>query len=286
MKIYDRKTGEYEETEQFGAGKLEFLYNNAFGRFFLWLAVSPLVSGIYGKINSTKKSAKKIPDFIKDQGIDMQDFEDREYVSFNDFFTRKLREGKRPIDYSPTALIAPADSKLLVYKIEEGMRMQVKGRDYTVDEILGEGTDCSEFDTGYALVFRLCVGDYHRFGYPDNGSLVSHKKIKGKLHTVSPISKDHKIYKENSREVSILKTENFDTIAYIAVGALLVGKIVDYGLSSFTKGEEKGYFEPGGSTVIVIVKDIVNIDEDILKQSAEGIETKVKYGEKIGELKC
>ena len=286
MKIYDRKTGEYEETEQFGAGKLEFLYNNAFGRLFLWLAVSPLVSGIYGKINSTKKSAKKIPDFIKDQGIDMQDFEDREYVSFNDFFTRQLREGKRPIDNSPTALIAPADSKLLVYKIEEGMRMQVKGRDYTVDEILSKGTDCSEFDKGYALVFRLCVGDYHRFGYPDNGSLVSHKKIKGKLHTVSPISKDHKIYKENSREVSILKTENFDTIAYIAVGALLVGKIVDYGLSSFTKGEEKGYFEPGGSTVIVIVKDIVNIDEDILKQSAEGIETKVKYGEKIGELKC
>ena len=286
MKIYDRKTGEYEETEQFGAGKLEFLYNNAFGRLFLWLAVSPLVSGIYGKINSTKKSAKKIPDFIKDQGIDMQDFEDREYVSFNDFFTRKLREGKRPIDNSPTALIAPADSKLLVYKIEEGMRMQVKGRDYTVDEILGEGTDCSEFDTGYALVFRLCVGDYHRFGFPDSGSLVSHKKIKGKLHTVSPISKDHKIYKENSREVSILKTENFDTIAYIAVGALLVGKIVDYGRSSFTKGEEKGYFEPGGSTVIIIVKDIVNIDDDILKQSAEGIETKVKYGEKIGELIC
>ena len=285
MKIYDRETKSYEEIEQFGARKLEFLYNNAFGRLFLWLAVSPLVSGIYGKINSTKKSAKKIPDFIKEQGIDMQDFEDREYTSFNDFFTRKLREGKRIVDTNPTSLIAPADSKLLVYKIEEGMKMFVKGREYTVDEILGEGTLSDEFDTGYALVFRLCVGDYHRYCFPDRGVLITHKKIKGKLHTVSPISKDHKIYKENTREVSLLDTENFGKIAFVEVGALLVGKIVNSGATSFEKGEEKGYFEPGGSTVIVFVKDIIDIDEDILRESEAGIETKVKYGEKIGELK-
>ncbi|MBP5275621.1 MAG: phosphatidylserine decarboxylase, partial [Lachnospiraceae bacterium] len=140
MKIYDRENKTYEEIEQFGAGKLEFLYNNAFGRLFLWLAVSPLVSGINGKINSTKKSAKKIPDFIKEQGIDMRDFEDREYTSFNDFFTRKLREGKRVVDTNPTSLIAPADSKLLVYRIEEGMRLFVKGREYTVNEILEDDT--------------------------------------------------------------------------------------------------------------------------------------------------
>ena len=286
MRIYDRETKSYEEIEQFGAGKLEFLYNNAFGRLFLWLAVSPLVSGIYGKINSTKKSAKKIPDFIKEQGIDMQDFEDREYTSFNDFFTRKLREGKRIVDTNPSSLIAPADSKLLVYKIEEGMKMFVKGREYTVDEILGEGTLSDEFDTGYALVFRLCVGDYHRYCFPDRGTLITHKRIKGKLHTVSPISKDHKIYKENTREVSLLDTENFGKIAFVEVGALLVGKIVNSGATSFEKGEEKGYFEPGGSTVIVFVKDIINIDEDILRESEAGIETKVKYGEKIGELKC
>ena len=286
MKIYDRETKSYEEIEQFGAGKLEFLYNNAFGRLYLCLAVSPLVSGIYGKINSTKKSAKKIPDFIKEQGIDMQDFEDREYTSFNDFFTRKLREGKRVVDTNPTSLIAPADSKLLVYRIEEGMRLFVKGREYTVNEILEDDTLSREFDTGYALVFRLCVDDYHRYCFPDSGSLITHKKIKGKLHTVSPVSKDHKIYKENSREVSILETDNFGKIAFVEVGALLVGKIVNNSLTAFDKGQEKGYFEPGGSTVIVLIKDIVNIDEDILKESAEGIETKVKYGEKIGELKC
>ena len=105
--------------------------------------------------------------------------------------------------------------------------------------------------------------------------------IKGKLHTVSPVSKNHKIYMENTRQVNLLKTEKFGTIAYIEVGAMLIGRIVDNGTDVFEKGQEKGYFEPGGSTVIILVKN-VEIDKDIMEQSASGIETKVRYGERIG----
>lgn len=281
MKIYDRVTKTYEEIEQYGAGKLEFLYNNPFGRLFLRLAVSSFVSGIYGKRNSSKRSAKKIPGFIKEQNIDMNDFEDREYVSFNDFFTRKIRPGKRPVDMDDKALISPADSKLLVYKIDNDTKLFVKGRDYTAGEILGDEKEADAFKNGYALVFRLCVNDYHRYCYTDSGSVIKSRKIKGKLHTVSPVSKDHKIYKENSREVYILKTDNFGTVAYVAVGAMLVGKMVDGGAKVFEKGQEKGYFEPGGSTVIIFVNN-VSIDEDIMEQSINGIETKVRYGEGIG----
>ncbi len=281
MKIYDRKTKTYEDIVQYGAGKLDFLYNNPVGRIFLGIAVSPFVSNIYASKNAKKSSVKKIPAFIKEHNIDMSDFEDREYKSFTDFFTRKIRYGKRPVDMTPGALISPADSKLLVYEIEKDTSMRIKGRTYTVDEILADAENAKEFAGGYALVFRLTVDDYHRFCYPDKGCLISKRFIKGKLHTVSPVSKDHKIYMENTRLVNLLKTEKFGTIAYIEVGAMLIGRIVDNGTDVFEKGQEKGYFEPGGSTVILLVKN-VEIDKDIMEQSASGIETKVRYGERIG----
>lgn len=283
MKIYDRRSRHYELVEQFGASKLEFLYNNVFGRIFLRLAVSHFVSNIYGKVNSTKRSAKKIPAFVNEHHIKMDDFEQRKYTSFNDFFTRKIRYGKRPVNMAKDVLISPADSKLLVYEIDDEMRMMVKGRGYTLDEILGDAEAAQEFKGGKALVFRLSVDDYHRFCYPDRGCLISRKTIKGRLHTVSPISKRYKIYKENYREVNMLKTENFGTLAYIEVGAMLIGRIVDNGTDVFDKGQEKGYFEPGGSTVVMLVNN-VEIDQDIMEQSDMGIETKVRYGERIGTV--
>lgn len=281
MKIYDRRTDTYEEIVQYGAGKLAFLYNNPLGRLLLGIAVSPFVSNVYAWKNSRKSSAKKIPGFIKEHNIDMSDYENREYKSFTDFFTRKIRYGKRPVDMTPEALISPADSKLLVYKIEKDTTLRIKGRTYTADEILADSENAGEFAGGYALVFRLTVDDYHRFCYPDRGCLISRRLIKGKLHTVSPVSKDHKIYMENTRSVNLLKTENFGTVAYIEVGAMLIGRIVDNGTDVFEKGQEKGYFEPGGSTVVILVKN-VEIDKDIMEQSASGIETKVRYGERIG----
>ena len=281
MKIYDRRTDTYEDIVQYGAGKLAFLYNNPLGRLLLGIAVSPFVSNAYAWKSSRKSSAKKFPGFIKEHNIDMSDYEDREYKSFTDFFTRKIRYGKRPVDMAPEALISPADSKLLVYEIEKDTTLRIKGRTYTADEILADSENAGEFAGGYALVFRLTVDDYHRFCYPDRGCLISRRLIKGKLHTVSPVSKDHKIYMENTRSVNLLKTENFGTVAYIEVGAMLIGRIVDNGTDVFEKGQEKGYFEPGGSTVVILVKN-VEIDKDIMEQSASGIETKVRYGERIG----
>ena len=81
-------------------------------------------------------------------------------------------------------------------------------------------------------------------------------------------------------------TNNFGKIIYIEVGALLVGKINNYNKDKYVKGEEKGYFELGGSTIVILTSDKVKIDNDIINYSNKGIETKVKYGERIGELMC
>lgn len=283
MRIYDRKKKEYEEIVQYGQGALKFLYGNFFGRLLLRIAVSPSASRLYGYINSKPGSRKKIPEFIESNNIRMEDFEDREYVSFNDFFTRKLRPGARTIDLDKNRLISPADAKLLVYDIREDLRIEVKDRTYSLDEIAPGINDLTEYSGGVCLVYRLCVDDYHRYCFIDNGSVKESRIIKGKLHTVSPLSKAYKIYKENHRIINVLATDHFGEMIHIEVGALLVGKIINRDVSKFSKGEEKGYFEPGGSTIVQLFKkNTVKIDEDILNQSLDNTETKVLYGEGVG----
>ena len=284
MKIYDRHKKEYIETQQYGQGKLEFLYGSTFGRILLKLVISPFTSKIYGLYNSMPASKKKVQPFIQKYSISISEFEKSEYNSFNDFFTRKRKTDFINIDTNTDSLISPADSKLLVYKITDGLKVLIKGSTYTVNELVSDKTDVSDFDGGLCLVFRLCMDDYHRYCFIDSGKLLNRLYIKGKLHTVSSISKDYKIYKENSRVVNILDTEHFGQIIQIEVGALLVGKIVDHHVTSFEKGDEKGYFEPGGSTIVLLLKkNTVEIDNDIIQQSQNGIETIVKYGERIGK---
>ena len=144
----------------------------------------------------------------------------------------------------------------------------------------------NRFCGGYCLIFRLEVDDYHRYCYIDNGTKTDNTFIAGELHTVNPVALErYNIYKRNSREYTVLHTENFGDVVQVEVGAMMVGRIVNHhGEGGFCRGEEKGKFEFGGSTIVMLFgKDTICPDEDILRNSAEGIETVVKYGEKIGK---
>jgi len=287
MKIYNRETKEYQEIEQFGQGALQFLYGNVVGRLLLKLAVSPVVSDIYAWCNGGEWSTKKIPEFVVKNGIRMDDFEDRDYRSFNDFFTRKLRPGARHIVMDSDVLISPADAKLLVYPINRKIGVFVKGRMYSLEELTGRRQILSEYAGGICLVYRLCMEDYHRYCFIDDGSIRKRYRIKGKLHTVSSLSEKYKIYKENSRVINSMVTKHFGEMIQIEVGAMLVGRIKNKRVRCFSKGKEKGYFEPGGSTIIQIFKpDMITMDQDILEQSRKQIETRVLYGERVGVSKC
>lgn len=284
-KIYDRKNKLFYEDKQYGEKALHFLYDNALGRIILKLFIAgKAYSRLNAKRNSTKKSAQKIAPFVEEYGIVMSDFENREYSSFSDFFTRKLVDGKREFSYANDDFISVADSKLLCYKITADGKIPIKNRIYTASEIIAEDLP-EDFYGGYCLVFRLTVDDYHRYCFFDNGKLIRKKYINGKLHTVSPISsKRYKVFSENCRSVSYIETENFGACYQIEIGALLVGKIINHEIESFSKGQEKGYFEMGGSTCVVMVKkDAITIDEDILKNSDNAVETKVLIGERIGK---
>lgn len=282
-KYYNRKEQKYEPANQYGGGLLEVLYHRPAGRFLLKLVIHPVFSRIYGFYNGSRLSKRKIAPFAEKYGICMEDYEDREYGSFNEFFVRKIKSGKRPIDSNPEALIAPADSKITVYEIEDSNRIVIKGVSYTVDELVGHRVDIQDFRGGKCLVFRLSMEDYHRYIFTDEGRVSRRFRIKGKLHTVSPISKEHKIYRENTRVVNLLQTKHFGKIVWIEVGALLVGKIINHPIRKFKRGMEKGYFQPGGSTIVMLLqRDVAVLDEDIETLCRDGAEIKVLQGEKIG----
>ena len=264
---------------------LKNLYGSTLGRILLKPLVTPVVSNIAGAFLSTKCSCVLIKPFIRSNHIDMTQFEAVKYHSYNEFFSRKIREGARVVDMESTHFISPADSKLTVLPISDDTRFTLKHTNYSVASLLKNGDLAREYSGGYAFIFRLTVDDYHRYCYVADGVKEDNVFIPGVLHTVNPLANDYfPIYKENSREYSILHTKEFGDIVMMEVGALLVGKIVNHHKKyRVLRGQEKGYFEFGGSTVVLLVKkDMVKPDADILENSAEGIETVVKFGEKIG----
>lgn len=267
---------------------LLFLYNTRLGRIFLKLIfINPFVSKVVGWFMDTKLSCVMIKKFIKSNNIDMSEYEDKKYTSFNDFFTRKVKVEKRVFDDNKNSLSSPCDSFVTHYKITDDLLFNVKNSLYSLSSILDDDKLAKKYANGDLIIFRLTPSNYHRYHYFDDGKMLYNKKIKGKFHTVNPIVYDkYEVFKENTREYSVLKTKRFGNVIYMQVGALLVGKINNYNKKSFKMKEEAGYFSYGGSTCILIFeKDTIKINRNILNKSKKNIEVNVKYGEKIGEIK-
>ncbi len=282
--IKDRKGNVYKNKVLLSQ---RFLYHTFLGRFILKQLVKPSFSIKIGNKMDSKKSLKKVHSFAKKNKINLDDYILDNITCFNDFFSRKIKPGKRKIDYNPISLISPCDSKLTVYKITPELIFSVKNSLYSIEELVHNKSIAKEYEDGYCLVFRLCVDDYHRYCYIDDGSKEKNVLIPGVLHTVNPIAFDkYKVFLENQREYTILHTKNFGDVVQIEVGALMVGKIDNYHQKyNFKRAEEKGKFLYGGSTIVLLMNRNIEIDEDILNNSNNNIETIVKYGEKIGSLK-
>lgn len=292
IQVYNRKTKNYEVEKVAGEGYVKWSYESPIGKNLTELLIKKkLFSKLYGNYCDTTLSKKKIPKFIKDFNIDMtitsNNLED--FNSFNDFFVRKLKEEARPISKDNNILISPGDGRLFAYeKISIDKLIQVKGIHYSLSELIGDDEIAKEYEGGTCLVLRLCPTDYHRFHFIDNGIPLENHFIKGNYYSVNPVALERvpKLYCQNKREWSIFKSENFGDIIHIEVGATCVGTIIQ----SYTpntkviKGQEKGYFKFGGSTTIILLKkDTVKIDEDIITQTNLGFETMVLMGESIGK---
>ena len=280
------RTGQVIESNAKQNKLLKKLYGNVFGRVLLKTLTAPAISKAAGCFMDSPPSKLLIKPFIRRSGIDTSQYIMTGFRSYNDFFTRVVKLGKRPIDRTPDHLISPCDSKLTAYKIGRDSIFRIKGSRYRITDLLQNDFLAKRFSGGYCLIFRLEVDDYHRYCYIDDGTKSENTFIAGELHTVNPIALErYNIYKRNCREYTIMETAHFGAVAQIEVGAMLVGKVLNYkgAGAPFRKGEEKGRFLYGGSTVVLLLeKDRVKLNDELFENTAQGLETPVQMGEILG----
>lgn len=264
---------------------LHFLYNNRLGRSLLKVMISEQMTDLIEWYMNTRLSTLKIDGFIKKNNIRISDYEKRFYKNYNEFFTRRIKKNKRPINMDENVLVSPSDGKVTVYLISDRLIVNIKHIDYSVKSLLLDRELAEEMEGGWLYVIRLTVDNYHRYCYPDNGYQYENYYIPGVFHTVNPVALENtSVFAQNARAYTIIDSDNFGRLIQMEVGAMGVGRIVNHKESTFVKkGQEKGYFEFGGSTICLFVtKDGVQPDEDIIKNTADGFETLVKMGERIG----
>ena len=269
---------------------LMFLYKNKLGRILLRPLISKPVSDLCGKMLDSRISKVLIGPFVKKNAILISDSQTDDIDSFNDFFCRRIKDGLRPVSRDGADLSAPCDGLLSVYEIKEDTVLSVKQSEFSVRRLLRDRKLSSCFQGGYALVFRLCVNHFHRYMYFDSGWKYNDRVIDGVYHTVRPVAlEEFPVFVENSRQYCVIDTENFGRAVQMEVGAMLVGRIVNDHPSAgrILRGEEKGHFEYGGSTIILLIsRDKAEFRQDILDNLNNNVEIPVIMGEVIGRKKA
>jgi len=290
IKYIHRKTGKIKIENPPGESYLKFLYHNPFGQIPLNLLIKrKILSTVYGKLMNLSKSQEKIKPFIEQFNINMNDSlkSINEFVSFNDFFYRKLKPNAREIH---DGLVSPADGKIIAFENINGVNeFFIKGNKFTLVDFLQDKQLAEKYKNSSLFIIRLAPNDYHRFHFPYSGNISNSHRINGKYFSVSPYAlrkSFSKVFCENKRDYSILTTNSKGNILISPVGATMVGTIIEtyQPNSTVKKGDEMGYFAFGGSSVLILIdKDKVKIDADILENTKKGLETSIVMGEKFGE---
>ncbi len=298
IKFYNRYTRRIEDEKVFGEGWLRFAYDNPAGRFFVWaVARRAMFSRLYGVKMNNPVSALRILPFIAKYEIDSDEFAKSpfDYKTFNEFFFRALKPGARPIAAGDDVAVFPADGRHLAFPdVANAPGFYVKGATFTLAEMLGEAnlpenqrTLAPTFAGGSMLISRLCPVDYHRFHFAVGGVPAESRRIDGWLYSVSPVAlrRNLRYLVANKREITVIDSPQFGSVAMVEVGATNVGSIRQTFISgrAVTKGDEKGMFAFGGSCVVTIFqRGRIKFDDDIVTQSAQHIETYAKMGDRLG----
>jgi phosphatidylserine decarboxylase len=293
IKYIDRNSGE-TLCESVSAGFLVKGLYASWGRIFTGPMSLPLLSKLVGWYQNRSISRRGIRPFVLKHGIRLEEFspvhrQGAPYRNFNEFFIREFSPGQRSFPQEGSIMGAFAEGRYLACSnFDEGTSLPIKGVNLGVRQLMGDSPRANEFIGGPALICRLCPVDYHRFHFPDEGSLGEHYRLGGRFHSVNPLALRCKgdIWFTNERQVSILETAHFKKLAMIEVGAMCVGKIVQIHSrgQQFGRGDQKGYFLFGGSTVIVIgEKGAWSPSEDLLVNTSRGFETLVRLGDRVAK---
>lgn len=266
----DRTSGEKKKELVMGGRALAYLYRDGFFSRFLRTVVSrsPIVSALYGAWQKGWWTKKKIQPFIDTFDLDATEFDTCDFVSFNDFFIRKLKRSARPL--AGDDVVVPADGRYLIFpNLDVNGTFKIKNQSYDLQSLLQDDALAKRFAGGSLVIGRLCPSDYHRFHFPCDGIPGESRLIRGRWYSVNPIAleKIPGLFSKNKRTLCLLETETLGSVVLIEVGATNVGSIHQtYKPNHFVcKGDEKGYFSFGASTLLLIFeKGRIQFSEDLL----------------------
>jgi phosphatidylserine decarboxylase len=193
------------------------------------------------------------------------------YTSFDAFFTRKLREGMRPLDGGEETFVSPADGVLSAAgTVQAGGTMRVKGQDYTLGELLDDPAWARELEGGAYGVVYLSPRDYHRVHSPVSGKIVRVRGIEGDRFPVNRIGEQHvrRLFVKNRRVAIEIASETWGRVAVVLVGAMIVGRMTVVGVDqpdvqgehrfsparALARGDELGAFHLGSTVVFAVPK--------------------------------
>ena len=283
VEYVERASGRRVVESVMGDGALRFAYETLLGRT-LWpvLFGSKLLSSWLGRRYDSPKSKKDIRTLAAIPGCLSDEAEKpiAEYGSFNEFFTRRLKPGARPVG---EGVVSPADGRLRLYlNADADTPFPLKGAVRSLRTVFDEAAPAGTYDVA---VIRLAPVDYHRFHFPcDCATPEPVRTVPGKYHSVNPIAlvRHPDVYADNERQILRCRAA-FGDFWLVDVGAFGVGTIVQtYAGEGHAKGDEKGFFKFGGSTVIFIAPaGRLTFDADLVANSAAGLETQVRCCERI-----
>ncbi len=285
--VIDRETKREFEERVYGEEVIDFFYTKGslLSSVFRSLVTKTPFSRLYGAFQKTASSRKKIFPFVEKFGVDLGDFEKsiKDFGSFNDFFTRKLKKGARPL--SPESAILPADGRYLVYPdVSEINTFFVKNSRFDVPKLLkGVVKDYAPYKRGGLVIARLAPVDYHRYHFPCDAVPSPAYLVRGFLDSVNPKATKRRIhiFWKNKRRITLLKTEKFGQVIMVEVGATNVGSVQSTYIPSldYAKGDEKGYFAFGGSCILLLFpQSSITFAADLVENTTKGLETYGKMG--------
>jgi phosphatidylserine decarboxylase len=257
-----------------------------------WIESQPIFDAFYAALQRSRFSRRKIKPFVEKHRIDMSEFEQKDYESYNDFFIRKFRPGVRSFPADARVMGAFAEARYFAWKsLDLSERFPITGHSLQAEHILGTAARARSFAGGPVILARLAPVDYHRFHYPDHGKTIDSDRIGGRLWTINRRALQSKpdILFVNERHVQILETSNFGRLGFAEVGAMTVGRVTQtHPLEQpFKRGDEKGYFSFGGSAIALFGEAGAWLPcQDILQHTSDGIETFLRLGEPLAEATC
>lgn len=222
--------------------------------------------------------------FVNRHEIDMRDYEETTFISFDEFYKRKIKRGKRPVNFKENVLAAPCDGKVMLADIGSDGNFLYKDKIYKIGNQTGNYKLADKFAKGKALIIHLSPEDYHHFLAMDEGKKSANRRIKTSL-----IAADEKrdgefhFYKKDYRESFMFRSRHFGDFAFVLSSGAYKGRFICMQEEArVKKGQEMGFFESGNAYIVIFFeKDRLIFDEDLEKNSKMGLPTQVTMGEQI-----